>query len=190
MAFADDGVVDERAREWLTKDVQAALDEVRAVGQGLYPPLLSEKGIAAAIQPIQRRTPVPLVIDGDGIGRYSPEVESAVYYCCLEAIQNATKHGGPGIEITVKLREDEDELRFDVDDDGNGFDTDLANGTGLQNMHDRLGAVGGRLTVRAAPGQGTSVTGRVPRSDGNDKSVFHEETSAQRYSRPWERSTR
>ena len=63
--------------------------------------------------------------DGDGVGRYSPEVESAVYYCCLEAIQNATKHGGPDLHISVTLRQDGDQLRFDVEDDGAGFEAEL-----------------------------------------------------------------
>ena len=135
------------------------------MSHGLYPPLLSDSGLVAALQSIQRRTPVPLSFDADGVGRYSPEVESAVYYCCLEAIQNATKHGGPNLHISVTLRQDGDQFRFDVEDDGAGFEAELVNGTGLQNMQDRLGAVGGRLTVRTAPGQGTRVSGRVPQSN-------------------------
>ena len=134
------------------------------MSHGLYPPLLSDSGLVAALQSIQRRTPVPLSLDADGVGRYSPEVESAVYYSCLEAIQNATKHGGPDLRISVTLRQDGDQFRFDVEDDGAGFEPELVTGTGLQNMQDRLGALGGRLTVRTAPGQGTRVSGRVPRS--------------------------
>ena len=145
-------------------NVQDALEEVRAVSHGLYPPLLSASGLVAALRAIQRRTPLPLSLDTDGVGRYSPDVESAVYYSCLEAIQNATKHGGPDLHISVTLRQDGDELRFDVEDDGAGFDAERVTGTGLQNMQDRLGALGGRLTVRTAPGQGTLVSGRVPRS--------------------------
>ena len=63
----------------------------------------------------------------------------------------------------MTLRQDGDELRFDVEDDGAGFEAEQVTGTGLQNMQDRLGALGGRLTVRTAPGQGTLVSGRVPR---------------------------
>ena len=95
---AEDATVDGAARDWLsriTDNLEDALEEVRAVAHGLYPPLLRESGLVAALQSIQRRTPVPLSLDADGVGRYSPEVESAVYYSCLEAIQNATKHGGP-----------------------------------------------------------------------------------------------
>ena len=148
----------------ITGDVEEALEEIRAVSHGLYPPVLLDLGLVAAMQSVQRRTPVPLSLDTDGVGRYSPEVESAIYYACLEAIQNATKHGGPDPRISVTLRQDGDQVRFDVEDDGAGFEPDRARGTGLQNMQDRLGALGGRVTVRTAPGQGTRVSGRVPQS--------------------------
>ena len=104
----------------------------------------------------------PLSFDADGVGRYSPEVESAVYYSCLEAIQNATKHGGHELHISVTLRQDGDQLQFDVEDDGAGFEAERVTGTGLQNMEDRLGAVGGRLTVRTAPGHGSGAQGAAP----------------------------
>lgn len=148
--------------------VQVAIDEIREVGQGLSPPVLSEYGLVAALRSIQQRGPRPLILDTDGTGRYSPGVESAVYYCCLEAIQNATKHGGPDVSIAVKLRVDGDHLRFEVKDDGAGFASELIKGSGLQNMQDRLGALGGRLTVRSAPGQGTVVSGSLLRSTGTD----------------------
>ncbi len=167
LELAAEATVDGATRDRLIDigdHVDGALEEVRAVSHGLYPQLLSESGLVAALQSIQRRTPVPLSMDADGVGRYSPEVESAVYYSCLEAIQNATKHGGPDLHISVMLRQDEDQVRFDVEDDGAGFEAELVTGTGLQNMQDRLGAVGGRLTVRTAPGQGTRVSGRVPQS--------------------------
>ena len=162
-----EATVDGPIRDRLTvigDNVEDALEEVRAVSHGLYPPLLSDSGLVAALRAIQRRTPVPLSLDIDGIARYSPDVESAVYYSCLEAIQNATKHGGSDLRITVTLRQYGDELRFDVEDDGAGFDAGRVKGTGLQNMQDRLGALGGHLTVRTAPGEGTLVSGRLPRS--------------------------
>ena len=166
LELAADATVDGATRDRLIEiadNVEGALEEVRAVSHGLYPQLLSDSGLVAALQSIQRRTPVPLSLDADGVGRYSPEVESAVYYSCLEAIQNATKHGGHELHISVTLRQDGDQFQFDVEDDGAGFEAELVTGTGLQNMEDRLGAVGGRLTVRTAPGQGTLVSGRVPR---------------------------
>jgi signal transduction histidine kinase len=167
LELAADATADGATRDRLVEiadNAEGALEEIRAVSHGLYPQLLSDSGLVAALQSIQRRTPVPLRLDADGVGRYSPEVESAVYYSCLEAIQNATKHGGPNLHISVMLRQDGDEFRFDVEDDGAGFEAELVTGTGLQNMQDRLGAVGGRLTVRTAPSQGTRVSGRVPQS--------------------------
>lgn len=164
---AEKPTVDEPTRdrlESIVDNVQGALDEVRAVSQGLYPPVLSNMGLVAALQAVQRRTPVPVKLAVAGVDRASPEVESAVYYSCLEAIQNATKHGGPELTISVTLRQDGDELRFDVADDGVGFEAERVTGTGLQNMQDRVGALGGRVTVRSAPGEGTLISGRVPRA--------------------------
>ena len=162
---AEDATVDAATRDrltLLTDDVEGALEEVRAVSHGLYPPVLLDLGLVAALQSVQRRTPVPLSLDADGVGRYSPDVESAVYYACVEAVQNATKHGGAEPRISVTLREAGDEVRFDVEDDGAGFEPERVKGAGLQSMQDRLGALGGRLTVRTAPGQGTVVSGSVP----------------------------
>ena len=143
--------------------VEEAIDELRDVAHGLYPPVLSDRGLVAALASAGRRAAAPLELKADGIGRHPAELESAVYYCCLEAIQNATKHGGPGVQISVALREDADELRFDVADDGPGFDSSGTHeGTGLQNMRDRLGALDGRLSIVTEPGQGTVVSGSVP----------------------------
>jgi signal transduction histidine kinase len=106
---------------------------------------------------------VPLEIRATGIGRYPAELESAVYYCCLEAIQNATKHGGPGVRVSIALREDADGLSFEVRDDGPGFDASTASrGMGLQNMRDRLGALDGRLSISRAGGNGAIVSGVIP----------------------------
>ena len=101
-------------------------------------------------------------IDAVGVGRYPPEIESAVYYCCLEAIQNATKHGGRGVRVSVALAEEDGRLTFRVVDDGPGFASGEVRGFGLQNMEDRLGALGGRLTISTAPGRGTTISGQVP----------------------------
>ena len=144
-------------------DVEDALDEVREVAHGLYPPPLADSGSSWRC----RRSSGGLRCRSPSTPTASPllaRLESAVYYCCLEAIQNASKHGGPDVRITVTLRQHGDELRFDVKDDGPGFDAERATGAGLQNMRDRLGALGGRLTVRTAPGEGTLVSGRLPRS--------------------------
>ena len=100
---------------------------------------------------------------GRRIGRYPPEIESAVYYCCLEALQNATKHAGPATHIVARLHADKDELRLEVSDDGPGFDVGaLRSGDGLRNMADRLGAVHGTLAIVSSPGNGTLISGVVP----------------------------
>jgi signal transduction histidine kinase len=164
---AEDATIDSATRDRLSQlidDVEGTLEEVRAVSHGLYPPVLLELGLVAALQSVKRRTPVPLSLHGDGVGRYSPDVEAAVYYACVEAIQNATKHGGPHPRITVTLFQDGDQVRFKVEDDGVGFEPERIKGAGLQNMQDRLGALGGSLTVRTAPGQGAVITGSVPSS--------------------------
>jgi len=101
-------------------------------------------------------------VSTDGVGRYPQDVESAVYFCCLEALQNATKHGSGAKLVTVELH-DSDGLHFEVIDDGEGFDVEVhAEGAGLTNMRDRIEAVGGGLTVRSAPGGGTVISGTVP----------------------------
>ena len=106
---------------------------------------------------------------GRRIGRYSPEIESAVYYCCLEALQNATKHAGPDTQIAARLTAKKGELRLEVSDDGPGFDVAAAHtGVGLRNMEDRLGAVRGRLTIISSPGNGTVISGFVP-ADGTEQ---------------------
>jgi len=146
----------------ITKGVEAALTEVRKVAHGLYPPLLSASGLPTALRRFHEHATSPPEIDAVGVGRYSPEIESAVYYCCLEAIQNATKHGGRGVNVSVALAEADGHLTFRVVDDGPGFAVGEARGLGLRNMEDRMGALGGRLTIATAPGRGTTISGQVP----------------------------
>ena len=148
----------------LGSEVEETLEEVRALAGGIYPSLLADRGIVEALRSAAERAPVPMTIDGDGVGRYAPELESAVYFCCLEAIQNAAKHaeGASAVSITIA---DDGAVRFAVRDDGIGFDIESAGrGRGLTNMHDRLAAVGGELTIESAPGEGTSVLGVIPAS--------------------------
>ncbi len=102
--------------------------------------------------------------DTDGIGRYAPEIETAIYFCCLEAMQNAMKHAAGVKTITVSLAVRE-QLGFEVRDDGAGFaEGEVLSGAGLTSMRDRLAAVGGILTIRTAPGKGVSISGTVPLS--------------------------
>ena len=156
----------DRAQQLLNQlqdDATAALDELRALAHGIYPPLLSSAGLGEALAAAGRRASLAAMVDVDGIGRFSPEVESAVYYCCLEALQNAGKYAGEGASASVRIWKDNGELRFEISDDGAGFEEPHAvAGAGLTNMRDRLGAVGGTLTVDSARGAGTHVRGVVP----------------------------
>jgi signal transduction histidine kinase len=148
----------------ITQTVEAALAEVRQVAHGLYPPLLIASGLPTALRHLRHHAISPPEISAGGVRRYPPEIESAVYYCCSEALQNATKHGGRGVHVSVALAEDNGHLTFRVVDDGPGFALGEVRSHGLQNMEDRLGAIGGRLTIATAPGRGTTISGRIPLS--------------------------
>ena len=147
----------------LQLDAVAALDELRALAHGIYPPLLSSSGLAEALSAACRRAPLPASVEVNSVGRHPAEIESAVYFCCLEALQNAAKYAGPGATARIRLWEEPHALRFEVNDDGAGFESNGQNtGAGLTNMHDRLGAVGGSITVESAPGYGTKLSGTLP----------------------------
>jgi signal transduction histidine kinase len=105
---------------------------------------------------------VPLTVDLGDVGRLSEDRETAIYYCCLEALQNVAKHAGDDAEALLRLWRDRNAVRFAVSDNGLGFVPRPAhNGAGLTNMSDRIGAVGGTLSVRSTPGEGTTILGRV-----------------------------
>ena len=140
----------------------AALEDLRDLARGIYPPLLADQGLVAALTAQASRSPVPVTVAGEGVGRYARDVESAVYFCTLEALNNVAKYAD-ATAVTVRVREDDRVLRFQIDDDGRGFDPHSARrGTGVQGMVDRLSAVGGRLEITSEPGRGTSVEGVVP----------------------------
>jgi signal transduction histidine kinase len=146
----------------LGSDVDQVLDEIRALARGIYPPLLADSGLEEALRAAALRAPLRTKVSASGVGRHPRKVESAVYFCCLEAIQNATKHAGASA-ISVKVSNGGPELGFEVRDDGVGFTSNGApTGSGLTNMRDRLAAVGGALEIRSAPGKGTAIRGRVP----------------------------
>jgi len=146
----------------LRDDTQTALEDLRDLARGIYPPLLADKGLAAALEAQARKSPVPVAVEWDGLGRFPQEVEAAVYFSCLEALQNVAKYAGAS-RATVSLRHLDGSLTFSVSDDGDGFDPgETGYGTGLQGIADRLGALDGDLEVRSHPGTGTTVTGRVP----------------------------
>lgn len=156
----------------LGEQVQATLQELRDLAHGIYPPLLADKGLPAALESAARRAPVPITVHADGLGRYAPEAEATVYFCVLEAMQNAGKYAGDGSRVDVDVRETDHLLTFVVSDDGAGFDPASGTmGAGFTNMLDRLGALGGDLHVASEPGRGTRITGTLPASGRDERST-------------------
>ncbi len=138
------------------------LESVRALARGIYPAMLHDHGVAEALRSAARRAPVPVSVVVDPVPRCSDAVEVAVYFCCLEAIQNSVKHAGADAAVRVRLWPERGWLHFEVTDVGRGFDAAEALGNGLNNMRDRVASVGGVLTVNSLRGRGTWVHGRVP----------------------------
>jgi signal transduction histidine kinase len=160
-AADDPGEVREITGE-LRAGLRAALDDLRALARGIYPPLLADQGLSAALHAQAGKAPLPVEVDADGIGRYPREAEAAAYFCILEALQNVAKYARAS-RATVALSCPDRHLGFTVTDDGDGFDPAKAiHGTGLQGMADRLAAVGGALRVDSAPGAGTTISGTLP----------------------------
>ena len=146
----------------LRNGVRAALGDLRALARGIYPPVLADQGLCAALQAQADRAPLPVLVDADGIGRFSRDVEATLYFCILEALQNIAKYAQASL-ATVTLTHVDGRLEFSVADDGAGFDpAAAAHGTGLQGMADRLSAVGGRLQIASVRGDGTTISGAVP----------------------------
>ena len=149
----------------LRAGLRAAIDDLRALARGIYPPLLADQGLGPALRAQVGRAPLPVQVETDGIGRYPRDAEAAVYFCILEALQNTAKYARAS-QATVALSCPGSHLEFTVTDDGTGFDTATAShGTGLQGMADRLAAAGGTLRINSAPGNGTTISGRLPVSE-------------------------
>jgi signal transduction histidine kinase len=149
----------------LTAQLSAALDDLRALARGIYPPLLAEQGLVMALRAQAARSPVPVALEAGRVGRYPQDAESTVYFCTLEALQNVAKHARASA-ATISLSGSGGTLEFSVSDDGAGFPAAAArHGSGLQGMSDRLAAHGGTLTVTSRPGHGTTITGRLPTSE-------------------------
>jgi signal transduction histidine kinase len=143
-------------------DTNDALENLRDLARGIYPPLLADQGLAAALRSQARKAAIPVEVEPDGIGRYPEETEAAVYFSCLEALQNVSKYAEAST-AKVRLAQANGVLTFEVSDDGRGFDPHAAErGSGLQGIADRLAALGGALAVRSAPGAGTTIAGSLP----------------------------
>jgi signal transduction histidine kinase len=146
----------------LQADTAAALENLRDLARGIYPPLLADLGLVAALNAQARKSPVPVAVEADGLGRLPQDTEAAVYFCCLEALQNMAKYAR-ATQASIRLQAEDGTLSFTVSDNGAGYDArSTAMGSGQRNMADRLAALDGRLEVRSAPGQGTVITARVP----------------------------
>ncbi|MGQ0668422.1 MAG: sensor histidine kinase [Actinomycetota bacterium] len=156
---------EERERALLAEvraETQDALENLRDLARGIYPPLLVDKGLAEALNAQARRAPIPVAVESDGAGRFPLEVEAAAYFCALEALQNVSKYAEAS-RASIRLREANGHLIFTVQDDGVGFDPKATRfGSGLMNIRDRLEALGGALEISSAPGKGTTITGRIP----------------------------
>jgi signal transduction histidine kinase len=144
-------------------EVDEAIQELRDLAHGLYPPLLAQSGLGTALSAVGRRSGMRVRVYEHALSRHPEPVEITVYFCCVECLQNAAKHAGPGASVTVTLTEGDDVIAFCVEDDGVGFDVaTVVRGSGLTNLTDRIAAVGGTVQIVSRPGRGTRVTGHVP----------------------------
>jgi signal transduction histidine kinase len=143
-------------------EAEAALDELRALAHGVYPPVLTDLGVADALRSMAIQAPLPVHVVAAGVTRHPIEIESAVYFVCVEAVQNALKHAKGASGVWIRLRQTPDRIGFEVRDDGPGLDAAATEGRGMRNMRDRIEAIGGRLVVDSEAASGTQVSGSVP----------------------------
>ena len=157
----DDGVA---ARlEEVGVEAAEAVEELRTLAHGIYPPVLRSGGLVRALRSVAMTAPIPISVTDEGIGRCSPPVEAAIYYCSREAVQNAIKHAGNHVRVAVALGRDSWGVHFAISDYGVGMDVSArGEGYGLIGMRDRVGAVGGELEIISSPGRGTTVRGTIP----------------------------
>jgi signal transduction histidine kinase len=149
-------------------EAERALEDLRSLADGVYPPLLTGRGLHDALHSVASQSPMPVHVVAVGVTRHPVEIESAVYFTCVEALQNALKHAAGATRVSINFNQTHDRLNFEISDDGPGFAVNDRDGRGLRNMHDRIEAIGGDLAVDAPPGHGTRVIGSVqlPRLTG------------------------
>ena len=148
----------------LRADADEAIASLRDMAHGIYPPLLAERGLPMALSAHARglAVDVDVDVDADGVARYPEQVESCVYFCCLEALQNTAKHAGAH-HVHIRLAQQNGTLRFEVADDGGGFDVaTMRRGAGIENMRDRVEGAGGQLSITSERGRGTTLVGELP----------------------------
>jgi signal transduction histidine kinase len=143
-------------------DAQAALEGLRDMTRGRYPPILADEGLPAALAAKARSAPLPVTVDAGGVGRLSKPIEIAAYFCCAEAMQNAAKYANAS-SIVVTIRPQVGAIAFSVVDDGEGFEpSTVRRGVGMRSMAERVESLGGTLDVRSAPGAGTTISATIP----------------------------
>jgi signal transduction histidine kinase len=153
---ADDRLVGEI--EEIEADAAAALEELRVLAHGIFPTVLVESGVPEALRAFAVDAPIPVRVTDHWVGRCSPTIEAALYFCALEAIQNAAKHAGDGARVMVDLDRNGDRVDLSIEDDGPGFQpAGVSGGMGFVTMRDRIGAVGGELEIISQPGAGVTV---------------------------------
>jgi signal transduction histidine kinase len=163
LAQSADRVEDRDAAERIGRELDAALGEIRNVTRDSSPQLLLRDGVVESLRAVADHTPRVVIIESVGFGRYEPKLERAIYYGCLEALQNAVKHGGSTAAVWVRLVGDPHQVSFSVDDSGAGFDPGrVSAGAGLMNLADRVDVLGGHLTIDSLPGMGTRIRAVVP----------------------------
>ena len=144
------------------RDTRVALDGLRRLATEIYPPLLDAVGLVVALRSAAADAGIVARVDADVVSGWDPEVVTTVYFCCLEALQNAAQHAGSGAKTRVSVRREEASVVFEVADDGNGLAQGQPTGGGLRRIVDRVSALGGRLEIESEPGHGTRVRGRLP----------------------------
>ena len=175
LRMAQEQIEDDRVAaelETISAEAAAAVAELRTLAHGIYPPLLRSGGLVKALRSLAMRAPIPISVTDQGIGRCSPSVEAAMYFCSVEAVQNAIKHAGSNVRVGVTVGRDRDRVNFAINDDGVGINHSArGDGDGLIGMRDRVGAVGGELEIITSLGGGTTVRATIPeagthRADG------------------------
>jgi signal transduction histidine kinase len=147
----------------LGEELDEAIANLRELAQGIFPTTLTDHGLGAAVTAIARRAPVPVTVAEHVAGRHAASVEAAAYFCCVEALQNACRHGGPGTTVMITATDDDGHLVADIADTGAGFDpAAVARNSGLMHMTDRVAAVAGTLAIDSTPGTGTRIRVEIP----------------------------
>ena len=171
---------DREILERIGSDVDQALGDIRAVARGTHVARLHRDGLESALRAAVGEGTIAARFTVDAVVRVSPDVEDAIYFVVLEALQNVAKHAGTGVTADVVVRQVDGEVVFSIADDGRGFDTRTVHGVGLENMSDRITVVGGRLEIVSDPALGTTVTGRIPLTDVDGGSQAPQDSTASR----------